>query len=365
MQIADISGADQYPVLGQSAKSAVDAVNAKGGISGHPIDLTTCDAQSGPNTAEACARQAVSAHDVAVVGTFTLGVAAVLPVLTAAKIPYIPADAFDPPEFTSANSFPVQAATSTIAGLGYIAGKNCASSVIVNVQDPEDAYDSTLINAGLKAEGKPAAKTIIIPFAPGDYSVQASQVSATKTACVIAVINPPNALAFYPALSSTGSKQHIVAVSGDGMSKEVVTKVGSFLNGSLLADYYPAYTSSLWSAYRAATAKYSDPVKYDFSNSLAEGAYVDMLLFEDAATKVVGSKETVTAATMQTELDHETAFNAGGLLPSLNFTKSSSLTGQPRLFNAYIATESVKNGTIVPDGSGFRDMTSIFKASQG
>lgn len=364
MQISDITGPTPYPVSGQAAQATVDALNASGGISGHKVNLTVCDAQSSPNTAEACARKAVSSHDVAVVGGFTLGVATVMPVLTAAKIPYIPAEAFDPPEFTAANSFPVQSATSTIAGMGYIAGKNCSSSVIVNLQDPEDAFDSGIINAALKAAGKPAAKTVNLSFTPGDYSVQASQVNDTKAACVISILNPPNALSFYPALASTGSKQRVIGTAGDPLSAAVVTKVGKFLNGALVAAFYPAYSEPAWAPFRAAVAKYSDPSKYDFTNQLAEGAYVDLLVFENAVQKVLAAHQTVTSTSLQSALDKETAVDANGLLPPLNFSKPSTLKGQPRLFNPDITVQQVKDGNIVSGGGGFIDMTSILNAGQ-
>lgn len=365
MQIADITGPSPYPAMGPAAQATVKAFNASGGISGHPVDLTVCDAQSDPNRAEACARQAVSAHDVAVVGGFTLGVAGVMPVLIAAKIPYIPADAFAPAELTAINSFPVDDALSTVAGAGYIAGKSCASSVITTESGPEDQIDESLINSELKAAGKPAAKTILLSFTPGDYSNQASQVVDSKAACMLSINNPPNALAFYPALKAAGFTKRIVGVAGESVTPQVVAKVGSYLNGTQLADYYPAYASAPWSAFRAAVAKYSNPTKYDFSVTFTEGAYVALLLFKDAAGKVIANNQTVTATTLQSALSGETNFTGGGLSPGLDFSKPSAIKGLPRLFNPNIWLEKVAAAKIVNDGAGFHSVAPAFAATAG
>ena len=363
-QIADSTGPTAFPVLAATETSIVKAWNATGGIAGHPIKLTVCNGQGTPNAAQACARNAVSAKVAAVVGSFSLGEGAALPVLTAGKIPYIPADAFNPIEFTAKNSFPIVNAQTPVGGEGFIAGKKCSSSVIVEPELPTNAVTEAAVNAELKAAGKPAAKVVKVPLVVGDYSVQASQVAHSGAACVLAAMNSTAALSFYPALKSAGSKQRIVGIGGTSVTPEIIGKLGSYLNGTLIADYYPSYQSKPWSAYRTAVGKYGNAKKYDYTSTLAEGSWVALSLFKQAAQQVLASRKTVSAATIQAALASTKVFTAGGLTPNLNFSKPSGIKGQPRMVNTSVWLEKVVNGRIVDADTKFHSVASAFQAGR-
>ena len=49
-------------------QAAAERINSEGGVQGHPIEVLTCNDQNDPNTAASCAREAVDAGVVAVVG---------------------------------------------------------------------------------------------------------------------------------------------------------------------------------------------------------------------------------------------------------------------------------------------------------
>lgn len=62
-------------------------INANGGIAGHPLHVTVCDDGGVASQAAACAREAVSGNDVAVVGSFSIaGDPAIVAILQQAKI---------------------------------------------------------------------------------------------------------------------------------------------------------------------------------------------------------------------------------------------------------------------------------------
>ena len=75
-----------YPAVG--AKAAATALNAKGGIDGHPVQIDVCDNQGNPDQSAACGRKAKSNGDIAVIGAWDIyGAAEILPVLQAEGIP--------------------------------------------------------------------------------------------------------------------------------------------------------------------------------------------------------------------------------------------------------------------------------------
>ncbi|MDQ1422738.1 MAG: Periplasmic binding protein, partial [Acidimicrobiaceae bacterium] len=61
MYITDATGNQGYTTLiNTQFDGAVQAVNARGGIKGHPINVITCDSQSNNNGSAACGQKAVS-----------------------------------------------------------------------------------------------------------------------------------------------------------------------------------------------------------------------------------------------------------------------------------------------------------------
>src|ERR1700722_13538834 len=101
------SAALSLPDSEAAMQAKVDAVNASGGIDGHQIDLTTCNDQLDPDQSAACARQAVSNGDVAVVASYEPYTAQVLPILESANIPFFNGEAIDNGDANSATEFPL------------------------------------------------------------------------------------------------------------------------------------------------------------------------------------------------------------------------------------------------------------------
>src|SRR4051812_22215869 len=67
----------------------VKVLNETGGVAGHEIDVVVCNDNFDPNTAAACARQAVDEGVVAIVGPASGYASSALPILEEAKIPYL------------------------------------------------------------------------------------------------------------------------------------------------------------------------------------------------------------------------------------------------------------------------------------
>jgi branched-chain amino acid transport system substrate-binding protein len=66
--IVPIHAVVDYSEAVSAAKGAVRAINAAGGVNGHPLVLLTCNSALLPTTEEACDRQMIAAHPAAMVG---------------------------------------------------------------------------------------------------------------------------------------------------------------------------------------------------------------------------------------------------------------------------------------------------------
>src|ERR1700677_1225853 len=112
---------------------AAAAINARGGVDGHPIKVIDCDDGapfSDPNDTAQCASQAVQDHVLAMVGNFSLftsNIYASLQPASIANIGGLPSTSVDN---TNPLSYPVQPDnTTTYAGIGLMLGRQKCKKV--------------------------------------------------------------------------------------------------------------------------------------------------------------------------------------------------------------------------------------------
>jgi ABC-type branched-subunit amino acid transport system substrate-binding protein len=99
------SGPLAAPDMATGARVAVDHLNAGGGIDGRPIEIVGCASDGTTERSEACARMFVARDVAVVVQGVDLGADAALPVLAAAKIPFVGHVQFGPAQMTDPNSY--------------------------------------------------------------------------------------------------------------------------------------------------------------------------------------------------------------------------------------------------------------------
>ncbi len=205
------SGAD-FPDIPTVLAAFAKATNAAGGIAGHPLRVESCNDKNDPNTAGTCARQAVNDKAVAVLGSFSQFADSILPILGAAKIPYLAANAISGSEYSDTNSYPLVPGPIGFAALGTKAGQRCAKTDIVTYDLPAAAGLAPFVTMGLAASNKTVDTTVKAPVTTTDFS---STVSNAKNAdCIISIL-PEQALNQYLAkATSLGVSQAIFAPAG-------------------------------------------------------------------------------------------------------------------------------------------------------
>jgi branched-chain amino acid transport system substrate-binding protein len=124
------------PVFGSpSTESAVNAriraINAAGGLDGHPLKLDYCNDKNDPNTTIACAQTMISDHVVMLDGGGDLTGAQLATIMNKAGVPEVGLDAYTSTELNSPNMFLLTStAPGYIVAAGYLAAHHYKTSMI-------------------------------------------------------------------------------------------------------------------------------------------------------------------------------------------------------------------------------------------
>jgi branched-chain amino acid transport system substrate-binding protein len=324
-----------------------DAVNAAGGINGHPIKLIVKDDGANPTTALADVKELIEQdHVVAIVGEQSGSDVQWAPVASAAGIPVIGGLSIDLPFVTNPDFFP--AGTNVIAtsygGLQLAKQNHGPNFAILYCAEAPQCASATALYKGLG----PVTATNIV------YN---SSVSATA----------PDYTATCQALKSSGAQSYEIGDSSEvvvrvatacaqqGVTAKQVTIDGtvtsSWLNvpalqGTLSAETdFPYVDNSVpaTQAYQAAIAKYA-PDLGSANGPNASYAWVAGQLFE-AAVKAIPSGTGVTAASIKNGLYTLKNDTLGGLAPPLTFVQ-----GKPTAVNCYFTLGIDNNKVTEPNG---------------
>ncbi len=346
------SGAN-FPDIPTVLEAFAKVTNAAGGIAGHPLRVESCNDKNDPNTAGTCARQAVNDKAVAVLGSFSQFADSILPILGAAKIPYLAANAISGSEYSDTNSYPLVPGPIGFAALGTKAGQRCAKTDIVTYDLPAAAGLAPFVAMGLAASKKTVDKTVKVPVTTTDFS---STVSNAKDAdCIISIL-PEQALNQYLAkATSLGVSQTIFAPAG-GVGSESLTRFKTQLEGSYTVSSFPIATDPIWAGLKRELAAEG---KSDVDLTVPENlnAWVSGVVF----AKVAAGLTTFDAASFKAALDKTSNLDTGGFTPPLDFTSPFPVPALARLFDTSLIGVDIKNGALVQDGT-FVDYKAALKS---
>jgi branched-chain amino acid transport system substrate-binding protein len=339
---AGVSLATARPDL--AAEAAIKAVNAAGGVHGHPLVLSVCDSKGNGNVANACARSAVSGDTVADIGGFNFAGTPV-EIMNAGKLPMIGrTPGFNPKEYSLPTIFPYFGVAETgMSGAVYAAVKYMhATKIALITSPPANALYFPTGEAEAKALG--ATVTGTISAMPGSDLTSAVLKARQNGTQAIAAISPI-------------VDQVIVAARQNGVSLPIVSSL------------QPAQIKSVGSAgagvysiepYQLPTASQPglEQMEKEF-NEYAPGipqtvftlpAWLAIHMFADVANKLpVVNRSTVLAAFQK--LTNQYAYD---LIPP--YTTSAKFTGLggmfPSLYNPSLYLQQVKNGALAQLNGG-------------
>jgi ABC-type branched-subunit amino acid transport system substrate-binding protein len=348
---------EQTPLTGDDnlagIKVAVAAINAAGGVDGHPLAYQSCSDNTDPNDAVTCARQGISSSSVlAFVDNISVYGATYVPLLQQAGIANfgnLPSSTADD---TSKISFPLNGGTfntivSAVAATepDFLGAKKIG---VPYIGVPAGAQLAPFIGELVKPAGGAVVGAEAIPPTATDYtSYAAAEISAKPD-----VVVDGQTAAMYT--------QFIKAVRQQGdTGMKFLVSTGVFDAGQVKSLFGTDPNIYLDNEYDHAAPGYqhflSDVAKYDPSypnrNDSVLSGWIGVYGFAQILKGIISEgTASPTRADIVNYLNKQTDFDVEGLTGGINFTKPNpSLGGAiPRIFNDRIWLAHAVNGTAVP-----------------
>ncbi len=336
-----------FPAVRAGIDARVKRINAQGGLGGRgrAVQVKFCVTNFDPNAAAKCARDAVADPNAVAAGpSVSANGDAVLPILEQGGLALVGSTAFAGKDGTSTVSFP------TMGGL--IAATGCQATVLRDKAGAKkigvargDTPGADQVSGLLTGLGVPPVGEVVTPVANPDYSAEAGAITAKSDAVILAQ-DGGTAMKMVQALGRLGNKLPLAGSGGQGWTPKAIANVAAAAEGIYLSLWYATDDSPGAAAYLKDLAAVKG---LDLSDDLAKLGWVGFDLINQVATKT----KTVDRKSMLAGLQATMSFNAGGLTPSINFTKPGGLLGgsQPRFVNESCAYGQIKGGKVVGLGA--------------
>ncbi|MFF9059912.1 ABC transporter substrate-binding protein [Streptomyces sp. NPDC014882] len=375
------TAATNKPGMPAFARAYARWVNAHGGLNGRKLEVLTCNDHNNGVDAAKCARQAVKAGAVAVVGSYSQRSDAFLPHLEGAGIPYIGGYGVTNAEFTSPLSYPVNGGQpALLAGLGKELAADCGRVALVRPDTIAGDTLTPMLDAGLTAGGHDKAVDQLAAEDATEYSVQAEASLKEVTAaggtgpagenggtgkgggCVVPVLGDrtDTFMDSFRRAREDHSDVSTATVLGS-VDQTVINSTGgasSAFEGAYVTGWYPVASDPRWDPMKKVISEsaFSD-TRIDPADTGVQTTWIAYTVFRKVVESLGGGA--VTADTVTGALDDGLRIDTGGLTPTLRweFTDQLASIGFPRLVNAEVTLQTVKQGRLAAAKEGFVDVT--------
>ncbi|MFI0241522.1 ABC transporter substrate-binding protein [Streptomyces sp. NPDC016845] len=365
------TAATNMPGMPAMAQAYARRVNAHGGIGGRELKVLTCNDQNDSVAAAKCARSAVEQHVVAVVGSYSQHGRAFLSPLESAGIPYLGGYGVSDAEFTSPLSYPVNGGQAALlAGNGEQLAADCGRTVLVRPDTITGDGLAALLSTGLALRDRPAAHDLRAAEDATGYGDEAREALATASGdptgegCVAAALGDRTDTFFdsFRRLRSDFPAVRTATVLGS-VDQSVINRTGgakSPYEGAYVTGWYPAADDARWSPMRETINEQAfGDNRIDPADAGVQTTWIAYTVLQQVI-EGLGDGE-VSARTVRIALDKGKQVTTGGLTPPLRWSYAhlSAAAGFPRLVNARVTFQQVRQGRLVATREGLADVTDI------
>ncbi len=336
-------GQAPFPESAAAAKGAVAKINKKGGVNGHPIDLTVCDTKADANVAASCARDMVANKVMAIVNAGRFAVSW-MPITSAAGIPFIgyPSGSIEVQDSSAYNT--------TAGNFGNTGGAAAVAAdiaktkslVVAHADTPTAAASITAIDPILATRGISPSKKLPIPIGAVDEAPYAATIISGGYDTVYMGMTSADADKLTLALRQAGSKIKIVRSSAT-FPLESIQTLGANADGVLVASQWKSVASTSDRDVKKFLKQLRSIDKNVTANAIAMGSWSAVYTFADAAKQATN----MDAASLRAVLDSGKSFAAPGLSGLVQFKTPNVAIGLPRVFNVLQTYTVVKKGKLV------------------
>lgn len=359
------TAATDKPGMPAMAKAYARWVNSRGGINGRPLEVHTCNDRNDTVGAARCAQRAVDEGAVAVVGSYSRHGRSALSPLESAGIPYIGGYGATDEEFTSLLSYPVNGGQpALLAGLGRQLSRACGPVVLVRPDTLNGDPMPVLLDAGLRAGKHDAAVDHLASDTATAYGEQSRRALERATAdparqgCVVPSLGGRTGTFMdsfrrdredFPAVrlgSVLGSVDQSVIDASGGRS-------GPY-EGAYVTGWYPQADDPRWDPMKKVIRAHAfDDNRIDPTDPGVQTTWIAYGVLRTVVERL-GDGE-VSARTVRRTLNKGLRVTTGGLTPPLRWRLDDLATagGHPRLVNANVTYQVVREGRLTPSRKGF------------
>jgi ABC-type branched-subunit amino acid transport system substrate-binding protein len=343
MMESQVTGADfGSPEAVDAAQAIVKQINGSGGIKGAKLNLIICDDKESPNAAASCARTAISDHVAAVIAGVSINGQATLPILQAAKIPWITLQPATPLEYTSPVSFPLTrgSATLTPAQGAYMVQRGCTKVGILQgpTKAAQDSADQ--MAAGVQASGGTVVSLETISTQTADVAPAIATTLHAGAKCIGAATDPVQTVQILTAVHQSSNPNILQVSDGNLLSAALLPVAGAAANGVVVMSgpYLP--TDARLAAFHRLMAPYGTKTVTAF----AEYVFGGFEYFTDVAKQVRGQ---VTSASLLAQLGKTGPVRLDILPEPVGFQAPGPVRGFARIVNLDSLAYKVQNDKFV------------------
>lgn len=370
--------ATNAPGMPAMAQAYARWVNSRGGLDGHELKVLTCNEHNSTIGAGRCARRAIAEKVVAVVGSYSQHGRSFMSSLETAGIPYIGGYGFTDEEFTSPLSYPVNGGIAALlAGNGRQLAHDCRQVSLVRPDTIAGDAMPSLLDAGLKEGADSSAHDIRAPEDATEYTGQAERAleqagasprlygmakygGTADGACVTAALGDRTDTFFdsFRRVQEDLPKAKIASILGS-VQQSLVTRTGgasSPLEGAHVTGWYPPADDPRWAQMRQVITKHAfGDNRIDPADPAVQTTWIAYTVLKAAVDSLDGGDVTAYAVRRALDSGPGDGVDTGGLTPKLSWRYEDMLAvqGFPRLTNAMVTYQVVRDGRLVSSRDGF------------
>jgi len=339
MMITTVHGPGlNFSQLFDGAKAAAARINAKGGLSGHKIEIETCDDEFNPNKATNCGRQAVQDKVAAVLGLFSITAGAqVVKVLEAGNVPSIGGIMLNPAEALSSIAYPYDCGAICGApgpAFGLVAQGCQRIGSVLDQSNPAIKLLQAEIQAVTEGKGRTYVGNVGEPTNVADPDPVVKAIVAKNPDCVDFVGGQADAVKFFKALNRSNPNIRFGSAYAT-MIPQLLPSLGTQLTSSLVSVHTlipPDSETTPPDALKQFTADMAAYAPKSPIDAFSEQGWGAMHLVELIAGSGMG---TIDNTTMLAKL--KTVHNLDiGIVPPLSFDRNGPVSKYPHLFNTTV-----------------------------
>ncbi|MFG2651106.1 ABC transporter substrate-binding protein [Streptomyces sp. NPDC048436] len=353
--------ATNKPGIPAMAQAYARWVNAHGGLDGRQLKVVTCNDHNDPVGAADCARKAVDMKVAAVVGSYSQHGRSFLSPLEVAGIPYIGGYGVTDEEFTSPLSYPVNGGEPALmAGNGRQLAASCERVSLVRPDTIAGDDLPGLLDAGLAEGRRKPASDVRAPEDGTDFTAQAEQAltRAGTSGCVTAALGARTDT-FYDSFRRTEDAYPPAKISSvlGSVDQSLIDRTGGGegpYEGAYVTGWYPAASDARWGDMREVIRQQAfGDNRVDATDAGVQTTWIAYTVLKRTVESLDGGE--VSARTLRRALDDGLQVRTGGLTPTLSWRFKDMLAASdfPRLVNADVTFQVVRDGRLVPARKGF------------